>query len=109
MHTPAHSRAKPSGGSLGGTSSHSATSVLHAASPSPPRRSSSISSASWSGGSKAGGNAGNRSWHSWHVNFTMRVRIACAACTARTDASRSCTSYFATRSGTVFSASSLHF
>ena len=85
---------------LGGKVSQEPTSMLHAATPSLPRRNTSIDSATAAGGANAGWNAGNLSLQSSHSNTTRFDMIACIACTARRDASRKRTSYFTARTGT---------
>ena len=99
---PVQHAATPSLGCNGGNSSHDAISTLQAATPSFPRFRISISLAIAGGGANAGWNVGNRSLQSLHVKSTSRDKIACMACVARKGASRSRTSYFATRTGTFF-------
>ena len=96
-HVPLQQSATPSSTSMGGIESQLCTSTLHAATPSRPRFRTSMSFAIEGGGTYAGWNVGNRSLQSLQWNNTMRDKIACIACTARSAPSRNRTSYFATR------------
>ena len=103
-HCPLHSSAM-SGDSSGadGSSSHSATAMLHGARPSAPGRS--RSSFTSGGGANAGWNAGKRFLHVLHVKSTIRVSIVCFARTASKGRSFNATSNFATRKGNALKGS----